>query len=130
MAKKRIGVRLDQEVIDKLSEKGKPSKVIRDIVMDSLKPKPPPQTIVKEVVKEVIKEIPIIKYVNHGSFDWTAFNKRTSKTSIISDMIDMPQWFIKYCIKRHGEIYGDIDGEILESYKKHYLEDYEEGVLR
>ena len=98
MPKRNVGVRLDEETIKKLEEKGKASTVIRELIIESFNPKPP--KIVERVrIKEIIKEIPveIIKMVAvNDASKWRNLNKNIFREVIKEEIQEgkMPLWYL------------------------------------
>ena len=98
MPKRNIGVRLNEETIKKLEERGNVSTVIREIILASFKP---PKIINRTVekIKEVIKEIPVetIKMVAvNDASKWRNFNKNIFREVIKIEIQEgrMPKWYL------------------------------------
>ena len=124
MPKKMIGIRLDQEVVDQLTAKGKPSTVIRNIVLASLNPKPKQE--VKTITNTILKEVPttITRYVGSSlSGSWEAWNRKIDLEVIKEEIKDrMPKWIVKESIKDFFKKYGR-DQNLSDSFKKVYGEE-------
>jgi len=101
LVKKAITIRLDEEILQKIDDRGKRSDVIRNMIEYALKPKLPPRIIEPKVIT-VIKEVPVetIRYVTKNPFDFTHMNQETSR-NIINDDIQkgMPKWYLDSKIK-------------------------------
>ena len=111
MPKRNIGVRLNEETIKKLEERGNVSTVIREIILASFKP---PKIINRTVekIKEVIKEIPVetIKMVAvNDASKWRNFNKNIFREVIKIEIQEgrMPKWYLEHQKIWFKEEYGE-----------------------
>lgn len=100
MPKRNIGVRLDEETITKLEERGRASTVIRELIIESFNPKPPKvveRVRIREVIKEIPVEIPKIILINDAS-KWRNFNKNLFREIIQMEIKEgrMHQWYLTY----------------------------------
>ena len=110
MVKKSVTIRLTEETLRKIDDRGNRSDVIRNMIEYALKPKNPPK-IIEPKVKIVLKEIPvdIVKYINVHTFDWTKFNKKIEREILRDDIKKgMPKWYLDSRIKDFERKYGEL----------------------
>ncbi|MBA7493361.1 hypothetical protein ES702_03919 [subsurface metagenome] len=101
MVKKAITIRLDDEILKEIDDRGKRSDVIRNMIELALNPIP---MKIKTVIKEVIREVPVKVMVEVPKLvvidrrvQWLD-KKELFREIIISEIKDgMPKW---YCDSR------------------------------
>jgi hypothetical protein len=109
MVKKAITIRLDEETLKKIDDRGKRSDVIRNIIEYALKPKIPEKTIEPKVTT-IIKEVPVetVRYVTINPFDFTKMNKELFRDIIKDEILKgMPKWYLDSRVKDWERQYGE-----------------------
>jgi len=109
LVKKAITIRLNEEMLKEIDDRGKRTTVIRNIIEYALRPKKPTKPI-KTKIRIVEKEIPIevIKYVIVNPFNWNNFDKENFRDVINNDIRKgMPKWYLDSKVKDWEREYGE-----------------------
>ena len=109
MVKKAVTIRLDEDVLKEIDDRGKRSNVIRNMIESALKPQSPPRIIQSKPIT-IIKEIPVetIRYITKNPFDFTKMNKEIEREILHDDLRKgMPKWYLDSKIKDWERKYNE-----------------------
>ena len=109
MVKKAVTIRLDEDTLKEIDDRGKRSNVIRNMIESALKPKLPPRIIQSKPIT-IIKEIPVetIRYITKNPFDFTNMTKEIEREVINDDIRKgLPKWYLDYKIKDWERKYNE-----------------------